>query len=186
MADAGFSVRLDDAGTLARTQAALGDMPKKVDVARRRALRKLKTWVERQVLKAVAEAIGTTQKAIKALSRVRTTAGDDGWLDIWIGTNPIEVHHLGTVTWKRRMPGARVGRRSYPGSWSWGKGSRTGTAVMQRTGSARLPIQVVTAEVHDIVSRRIEQLTADIAQRFETLMLQELRYALEVEGRQAA
>lgn len=189
MADAGFSVRLDDAGTLARTQAALGDMPKKVDVARRRALRKLKTWVERQVLKAVSESIGTTQKTIKALSRFRSREATDGGLDIWIGTNPIDVHHLGTVRWTRRMVGARVGRRSYPGTFSWGEQGKTKftqTRVFEREGSSRLPIRVVEEWVDDIVRRRIESLTADIAQRFETLMLQELRYALEVDGRQAA
>lgn len=187
--DTSFAIRLDDAGTIAHTEAELGSLPAKIDRARRRALRKLATWVERQVLRAVAEMVGTTQKTIKALSRFHSKLLADGGISIWVGTNPIDVHLLGLVTWKRGSDGARVGRRVYPGTWAWGEQGRTPfsrTRVLQRMGGARLPIQVVQEWVDDTVRRRIEEMTADIGERFERLMAQELRYALDVEGRAAA
>ena len=177
-----YAFGLDDAGTLERVSAELGAMPKRIDLARKRALRKLMTWLKRQVLREASRAAGVSQKTMRAALRYRATRNEAG-INIWIGTNPLKAHYLGAVRWTRRMKGARAGRRLFPGSWHWGPGSKTGKAVMQRVGADRLPIEPAEVEIHEAISQRLAGMQDEIAERFERLMLQELNYALNVEGR---
>lgn len=178
-----YSFAIDTEGTLERARLELGDLPKRIDRATNRALRKLMTWLKRQVLREAARATGTTQKALKAALRYRATRPDGGGIDIWIGTNPIKAHYLGRVRWTPRMKGARVGRRLFPSAWSWGPGSKTGPLVMERLPSAkRLPIYPVEVPIHDEIAARIRGMEPEIAARYEKLMLQELNYALNVEA----
>lgn len=183
-----FALTLDTVRSIERVQGALSRLPVQVRKAQSRALRKLRTWVQRQVLRAAAQATGATQKALKAALRF-TSRSVQGGFKVWVGTNPIQAQFLGKVSWTRRMTGARVGRRTFAGAWSWGPGSRTGTAVMHRTGefvrrgrAARERIEPVTVEIHEAVSARMSELQGAIAERFQTLLLQELNYALQVEG----
>lgn len=177
-----LAVTIDDQGAFERVRRAMEAMPEQVEKARKRALRKLLTWVRRQVLRAVASAAGMTQKAFKAVLRYNLETQDDGSIKIWIGTNPVQAHYLGTVRWTRRMKGARVGRRLFEHAWSWGPGSKTKTLVMRRRGEGRLPIDPVTIEIHEAVSRRVEEMLPAISERFERLLMQELNYALQVEA----
>lgn len=179
-------IRIDTQGTLAAVLAAMAEQPMGIERARRRALSKLATWAKRQVLREASAASGASQKKLQALVRYRTTQRGDGALSIWIGTDPIAAHHLGTVRWNRRMVGARVGKRSYPGTWSWGEGSRTGPAVMRRTGDGRLPIEVERVPIHDAVRARVDALVPTISDRLERLMIQELNYVLNIERKRAA
>lgn len=165
---------------LARVRDAFERMPEGVDRAKKRALRKVGTWLKRQVLRAASVASAIPQKWFNQAMRYRVTASPEG-LTVWIGTNPVKAHRLGRVRWTPRMDGARVGKRSFPGSWSWGRG-KTGPAVMYRTGASRLPIDVETVEIHPAILARLESLQAEAAERFETLLRQELNYALTVEG----
>ena len=180
MSDAPLRISIDAEGALRALERQMARMPAAVDRARKRALRKLSTWVQRQILREAASAAGVTQKLMRTLVRYRATRTDDQ-LSIWIGTNPLKAHHLGTVRWTRRMAGARVGRRLFAGSWSWPDG-KTGGLVMERSSDARLPIDVVTIPIHDAVLRRIEQIKPDVDRRFQTLLMQELNYALRVEA----
>lgn len=181
-----FDIRIDTAGTLERLRAALGDMPKGIERARKRTNRKLATWVRRQVVRSVAQSVGVPQKTLLGLGRFSLMTSDQG-MQVWIGTRPLKAHHLGTVRWTRRMLGARAGRRLFHGSWSWGKGSKTGPAIMERVesgpGGSRLPIQPVTVPIHETVLARVLGLEPEISERYTTLLSQELRYALTVEGR---
>lgn len=172
---------INTSGTVARVARELAATPAAIERARTRALRKLATWVQRQVLKAAAEAAGTTQKVIKVLLRFRVTRHGDGAIRIWLGTNPLSAHHLGTVRWTRRMQGARAGRRLFPGSWSWSAPAKTAGLIMERAGPPRLPIRKVTVAIHDTVSNRLQSLIPAIADRFERLFVQELHYALNLE-----
>lgn len=174
-----FGIDYDEA--VKQAKAALGSLPQAMERARKRALRKLMTWLQRQVLREAAAAADVTQRSLRAALRYRASLVDDG-IDIWIGTNPIAAHHLGTVRWTRRMKGARVGRRSFAGTWSWGPGSRTGSAVMRRTGQERMPIERVDVEIHDAIERRVLGMGQEISERFERLVIQEMNYALLVEG----
>lgn len=190
MADAlysGYRLAMDiQAGpAFAMLQQAFLRMPRQAERAQSRALRKLKTWLQRQVLKAGSAATGIPQKFLspraKGGARWYATLTKTG-LEIWLGTSPMPVHRTGVVRWTRRMKGARVGRRSYPGAWSWGPGSKTGPSVMERTGSSRLPISRVEEEIHDPIVARLRSLTSEAGERFEKLLAHELDYALNLEG----
>jgi hypothetical protein len=206
----GRTLRIEDDGSIEALQARLGAMQRQIDKARKRTLVKLKTWIERQVAREVAVAAGTTQKRIKALVRIRGDKHGDGSASIWIGTNPIKAQYLGAVRWTRRMPGAKVGATVYPGTWSWGPGSKTGTAVMRRTGHLsayrdaegatlagslaralaarqrgtrfREGITEVHVPIHEAVSGRIEALLPQIEERFLRTMRHELEYTVLHEG----
>lgn len=148
--------------------------------AQKRALRKLMTWLRRQVLREASAATGASQKALKAALRYRATLTDTR-IDIWIGTNPISAHYLGRVRWTKRMKGARAGRRLFPGSWSWGPGSKTSKAIMRRKTELPLPIERVEVPIHNAVSARVNGLLPEIGARYQTLMERELDYAMNVE-----
>jgi hypothetical protein len=188
-------IRIDTQGTLAEVLARFERAPEGIARAQRRAAKKLETYARRQVLRAASQASGATQKVLLALIRFRASRVGDMGLSIWVGTNPIKLHHLGTVSWTQRKKnertgkwkmtkGARVGRKVYPGTWSWGRG-KTGPAVMERTGDTRLPIDVVRVDIHDAIRTKIDAIIPEIAARYETLLAQELRYALELETRAA-
>ena len=184
-----YAFGIDPGGSLLRARAVLGALPEKISRAERRALRELSKWAQRQVLRAAAQEIGVSQKALKAAARFKSRLDTHG-ISIWIGTNPLKAHLLGTVRWTRRMLGAKAGRRQFPGAWSWGEGSKTGKAIMRRTGKFgfggkwyREQIAIVTVPVHEAMARRLDGMGPEIAERFDTLFRQQLNYALHVEGR---
>lgn len=166
-------------------RAQFARMPAASERAMKRALRKLSTWLRRQVLRAASQASGIPQKFFKQSMRYHTAVVREGGspvgVQVWVGTNPIPAHRLGAVRWTRRMQGARVGRRSYPGSWSWGYG-KTGRAVMRRRGAGKLPIDRVDEHVHDPVVAALRAIETEARRRFERLLVQELNYALNVEA----
>ncbi len=178
----GIVIKVDARAGFERVAAAFGRLPRATDRAMRRALRKLSTWIRRQALRAASAASGVPQKFYKRAMRYHVATSKDG-LSVWIGTNPIPQHRLGAVRWSPRMRGARVGRRSFPGAWSWGRG-KTGPAIMERLGASRLPIRrVPDEEPHPAVLAALGQLQGQAAARFQTLLRQELNYALNHEAR---
>lgn len=191
MSDAQIDFSIDTQGTLERLEHQLAAMPAGVERARKRALRKLSTWVRRQILREAAKAVGTSQKVLTTSLRFRVTQTADE-LSIWIGTNPIKAHHLGTVRWTRRMQGARVSKRLFPGTWSWPDSRRMAGLVVERTGqfgrnqNPRLEkVDVVTVPIHDQILGRLQAIQPEIDARFQKLLLQELNYALNVEAARA-
>jgi hypothetical protein len=190
--------------TLDRLRSVLETWPAEADRATKRALRKLTTWIRSRVLREVAKAAGVTQKVFRLLLRFRVTQKDT-WLSVWVGTNDIAAHHLGSVRWTRKMAGARAGRRLFTGTWYWpeGKAVKTAGLIMHRTGqfgreptnpisnrgarrSPPKPLEQIDKEavaIHEAVAAAIQSLESEIADRFETLMRQELNYALNVENR---
>lgn len=178
-----IQITVDARSGFERVAATFGRLPRATERAQARALRKLATWLKRQALRAAGRAAGIPQKFFQQAMRYYVDLTDTG-LSVWIGTNPIPQHRLGTVTWNRGMRGAKVGRRSFPRSWSWGPGSKTGSAIMRRIGAARLPIaRVPDEQPHPAVLAALSRLQADASARFDTLLRQELNYALNVEAR---
>ena len=171
-------VTISDRGNLRGVESALEAIPQATDRARRRTVAKLKTFVLSQVAKMVSAELKIPQKTVKTLGRVRQSITGDGSMAIWVGTNDIPVHRLGTVRWTRRQKGARVNRTLYPGTWSWGKGSRTGTAVMQRVGKDAMPITAKGKPIHDAVSPGVQALLPEVSERYGRVMRREMRYAL--------
>lgn len=179
------AITVDTKRGFERVAATFGRMPKASERAMTRALKKLSTWLKRQVLRVASAASSIPQKwfqkAVRYHVAMEPKSGTPTGLSVWIGTNPIKAHRLGTVRWNKQMKGARAGRRSYPGMWSWGRG-KTGPAIMFRMGDARLPIDVETVKIHELVLGRLQAIQGEAANRFETLLTQELNYALNVES----
>ena len=78
------------------------------------------------------------------------------------------------------MSGASAGGHLFPGSWSWEKPKRTGGTIMQRQGTARLPIERVFWEVHDAVLNALQsRLIPRLNDRYQSTMLRELNRELQ-------
>lgn len=181
-----LDIRIDTAGTLERLQREMAAMPEGVERAKKRAMRKLGKWVGTRVLRYASRAAGVTAKTLKELGRYDYRATDDG-ISVWLGTNAIPAHHLGTVNWTRRMTGARAGKRLFPHTWSWPSesGIRTAGLIMRRTGAFgrwRNPklevIAKVDYEIHVTVFDAVQAVMPEVENRFRTLLVQELNYAL--------
>jgi hypothetical protein len=178
-----IAIKVDARAGLNRVSATFGRMPSAVDRAMARALRRLSTWIKRAALRAASKASGVPQKFFARAFRYHVDVTDEG-LAVWIGTEAIAQHRLGKVVWHRGMRGARAGRRSFPGAWSWGPGSKTGPAIMRRLGTSRTPIaQVPREDIHPAVLTAMTRIEAQARARFDVLLAQQLNYALNVEGR---
>lgn len=192
-----YSFHVSDGGTTQRAIDELGGTPAKVERARRKALTRLSVWVRRQLIKAISAATGVKQKKIGALTRFYPTDRSSGNIHIWIGTDPIAAQFLGTVSWNRGMAGAKVDRKTHPGTWSWGPGSKTGSAVMYRTGGRysynspvsgpqdtrnRAGIAELRIPIHEVVEKKLEVELPGISEVFMGYLKRELRYALNIEG----
>jgi hypothetical protein len=193
-----FDIRLDAGDGVARLQRLIDENPRKLKRAQDRVYRKLNTFVTREILRACSAATNIPQKRFAEMARVFHSAYTDEafWsgLKFWVGTQPIPVHRLGTVTWTHRrlgnnsrMKGAKVGRTTYPGTWQWPQG-KTGAAVMRRNGrfgrngNSRLEmIERVDIPIHETVSYALDDAGPAIMERFLTLLQQEINYALNHE-----
>ena len=184
MSDPGtVAITIDSRASMERVRASFARMPAAAAAAQRRALKKLATWLKRQVLRAAAAASGIAQKWFQTAMRYYVTVTDTG-LSVWIGTSEIKAHRLGRVIWTRAMRGTRVGRRQFPNTWSWvGKpDAKTSPAVMSRRGDTRLPLDVERVAIHQQVLERLQGVQAEAITRFERLLIQELNYALHHEA----
>lgn len=177
-----LAISVDARAGLARVADTFERLPGATDRALARALRKLATWLRRQVLRAASQSSGIPQTFFQRAMRYHVAQTDSG-MAVWIGTNPIKAHRLGRVRWTRRMQGARVGRKAYPGAWSWGRPRKTAPAVMTRVGAGRLPLQVEMEQPHPAVLLRLRQIEGEAAARFDRILTQELHYALHHEAR---
>jgi len=187
-----------DGRSLARVVEAFDRMPEAAARAMARTNRLMEPWLARQAARAASKATGTAQHGwrdywtSKPRFHVEPVMANNlpVAVSIWLGTNPVPVHRLGNVKWTaprrgrrgRRSAGARVGRKVYPGSWSWGAGSKTGTAVMRRTSPERKPIERVEEEAHDAVMTALAAVADQGGRMYERKLAQQLRYALTVEA----
>lgn len=180
-----------DADNFGRLSNVFGRMPEATERALKRALKKLSTWLRRRALQAAAKSAGVAQKFFAQAMRyyvvIERTNGVPSGVSVWVGTNPVEQHRLGTVTWTRQMRGARRSGskpRTWPGSWSWGAAGKTGPAIMERTGTARMPIARVPDEaIHEPILAALGEVQDEARERFGRLLTQELNYALREESR---
>jgi len=190
--DGGVQITIDTRDMVAHINRVFAAFPKQADRALRRATTRFRAVLRRQALQATSESTGIPQKFFARAMRFHVEIDRYGdqplGVAAWIGTNPIGVHRLGKVAWTPRTPkgrptkGAKVGRKTYAGAWSWGRG-KTGPAVMRRTSDARQPIQRVVENPHPAVEERLRRMVGDLGERYHRLLKQELNYALNFEGR---
>jgi hypothetical protein len=174
--------------------------PEQYKRAEKRAMQAMKRWITRRVLQVIARALKISQKAAKSAVRPQVALRGDNAVLVFIPLRPVAVHKLGTVRWtpylgvgsrpksRPKAPGkgkgARVGRELYAGSWSWGgrakKGEKAGRLVWER-GPGERP-RVVTKEVDGLITRGIDEVMPEIAERVRF----EMRRALGAEKYLAA
>jgi len=194
----GVQLFIDTREMVATLNASFKSYPQRTDRALRTATSKFRQVVKRSALQAASQAAGIPQKFFERAFRyyVEIDRYGDQPLGVraWIGTNPIGVHRLGKTQWHRRMRGARVGKKSYPGTWSWGKGYQaknpkpnnrpTGAAVMRRiSDDPRSKIAKVVEEPHPAVVERLRRMMDDLGQRYQRLVYHELSRIPVMKGR---
>ncbi len=87
----------------------LGATIAQIDKARVRAVSKLRRWMETQLARELATAVGVRQKSIKPRFKHHVRReGRTIWANIWIGTNPLDAHLIGKPKQNRKMKGTRV------------------------------------------------------------------------------
>lgn len=177
-----------------------------VKTAIKRAIRKTLNALRTLILRQVSRDSGMTQKKLKQYQRVHISLRDNDGL-IWVGLNPVPLHETGRVSWSRKRAGARVGGKTYAGTFYrpvygsqpkvWIRSARNrqeghpGYHPKRRRYSAapgalnrgRFPVELLGAPLDDSEDKldaRIEQFARD---RFRKNLAHELEYALEHERR---
>lgn len=157
-----------------QVEALGGVTSRAVDRAARRAAKKTARWLRARIARAVAGELGGSVRRLQQMRIVASQDRQTGESRIWIGTRDVPVHRMGRVKWTRRMRGARVGRKQYPGTFApW-----EGGPVFRRTGAARLPIERMETAIHKIAEENVRRLEARARRRFAQLLEQELNYEM--------
>ncbi len=196
-----MQIDLEIDSTLQTLVRELQEAPAKTDKAIQRALRKLSSFAERQVLRALSRATQVSQKQIKELGRVRLTLhkpgerSEDYELVIWIGLNDIPAHYLGRPVQNSR--GVRTGRHFWESAFTVQPASSSQELVFQRAPDWKhkkqlslkngrtiwmgLPIEKVSLPIAEASRKAIDALQPQLFERFSTLVQQELNYAFRIE-----
>lgn len=198
MIDANFS------SSYYQTLQHFGTLPRRTDVALKRAVRKVSIWLQRQVLIILSDQTKVTQKNLKRYQRVQIKAGPfEG--TVWVGLNPMPLHLSGRVAWNQKAAGARVRGSTYEGAFYravyggerkvWVRTARNRTAGLTPYHQARryrpnvsvdggrFPVTLVGVPLQDKAPLIGAELLNQARERFERVLGQELNYELLKEGR---
>lgn len=182
-------VRINDGGSTDRIARELADAPRQLGAALSETHRRAQLSLLRQLDRLISDAIDLPPDRLAQTRRLSSTTlgprGRDG-VSFWIGTNPIPLHRFGPVTWARQMAGARVNGRTYPGTWSWGRG-KTGPAVMERTGRfgrngnpRRERIAVSVASIHHRLQDALRAAEPELRRRYLDLLRNQVIASVQI------
>jgi len=150
-------------------------LPKQVDRAEKRAVRKATRFLAAEVRRELAKAHGIPQKVLRQRKRIALKPNRG---QVWVGTLPIAASHLGTP--RQTRSGARVGRRRYDKAFV--ARMRSGhVGVFRRKGKSRLPIEEVR-EPLPLARAAADAALRKTESRLPVLFLQELNYEVNVRG----
>lgn len=194
-----MTIKLEMDGELDAIIARFEASSQKINAGIRRALRKLGTFAERQVLRELAARGKTTQKQLKAMGRVKASLlkGSDGdVLSLWVGTWDIAAHRLGRPI--QTATGVKTGRNFWKGAFLVTPENRSEPLVFRRAPHAKpvkrrskktgrmmwmtFPIERVSLSIYEQAVAILEALAPVLLARFTTLIEQELNYALRIES----
>lgn len=185
---------------------AIGELQladKRVQLAIKRAVRKVLQWLSRRVASQLADAGKVSERVVKAHRRVAVKFGDVEGL-VWVGLDPLPAHE-GKVAYSRGSAGASVNGKTLKGAFVasiyaggakvWIRSARNrsfGHAVVHsrrryktfsgEVSHGRFPVELIGIDV-EAMAKQDARLQASAMHRFETLLNQELNYALNVEKR---
>jgi hypothetical protein len=171
---AGFELSFNVSGW-AEVDRALADMPRRLDLAAARALRKTANWLRTHSTREISRELRITQSPIRHRYQIHSNATAKE-VKLWVGLRPIGVHYLGTP--KQTPTGVAVGHRNYDDAFISPMRS-TQRLVFRRKGRERLPIEKVTEDWEGEGLGALERWERRAQVRFFELFEQEARYALE-------
>lgn len=196
-----------DLDVTVETNAALREMAAIADDraprAIKRAIRKTLSWLQREMLREISRASGLSPAVLKQYRRVAIKAGDvEG--RVWAGLNPLPAHEAGTVSWSPNSAGASAGGNFYEGAFYrpvygstakvWIRTRRNQSAgnpiyhgrkryktFSGEVSGGRFPVEVVGMQLEEYSADVTDRLEQAARTRFETILRQELNYALHHE-----
>ncbi|MCF1457750.1 MAG: hypothetical protein LPH21_09360 [Shewanella sp.] len=206
----GVSLQLNMARELTRATALIEATPAQMTKAAQRAMKKTIKWLKGRIAREVAQQLGIPQKAFKhRLTSSTSGAGLEQVHILWFGLAPLAAEMLGNP--RQTRSGVTVGKRKWQGafyrdvygdgdavwirkrraealgldlpSWSGRSTKRRSTWIEDPENAGRFPVMRVAVDMESVgyeIFRRYERRAAD---RFGTLLEQELNYAVNVEGR---
>ena len=202
-----YSMELQLSAVSADLQRDMQALEDRVGKVVNRAVKKLTQWLRTHSVREISQEIGITQKALKKRFIIeRVSVNGQERVRIWVGLMNVAVHDLGKVT--RATAGAKVGGAVYEGAFlkkiygsqekvyiRTARNRSAGHAtVADRTGrvnknpdrpfldksGGRFPVQVVGEEIEDVSRKILERYELRLNARFQTILKQELNYALRV------
>lgn len=151
---AGLSVEIDARG-INSLALAFGATEKQVEAAMRSTYGKMARWMRTHSLRGLSRKLHIQQKILR--SRIRTYRMQNGLGDqgggakVWYGLRNIPFSRLNP---RRARDGVRAAGRYVEGAFLTSRRGRP--EVMRRIGKARLPVEVVYAEIADEAQVYIE------------------------------
>lgn len=171
---AGFELRFDVDGW-GDVERTLADLPRRLDLAAARALRKTAQWLRTHSSREIARELRITQSPLRHRYQVHSSATVRE-VKLWVGLQPISVHYLGNP---RQTPtGVAVGHRKYDEAFISPMRS-TQRLVFRRKGRERLPIEKVTEDWESPAVGVLERWERRAQTRFFELFEQEARHAIQ-------
>ncbi len=179
--------------------SSYGTLPRRMDLALKRTVRKVSIWLQRQASIALSKQTGITQKNLRKYQRVNIKVGPyEGVL--WLGLNPMPLQLAGRVAWNQKSMGSRVKGKTYQGSFYravyggerkvWVRTARNQTANLTPYHQARryrpisgehggrFPLTLVGVPLNDGAQLLSDDLLRQTNQRFEKVLGQEINYQL--------
>lgn len=180
----GVDIELDVDEVISELTRGLSRSSKAVDRAITRTIRKTMRWLASQTLRLLSAETGVDRKALKARVRQRVRPGER-FGQVWIGLLPIDAHKAGRA--RQNAAGVRVKSAQFESAFLMQVGGSEkvmrrvhrgpGSAALGRQGG-RLPVEKVTIDISQAGQRAAAAMRKQGAERFRTLLEQELNYAV--------
>lgn len=168
------TVSIDFNHSLEELSREFGATLEQIDKARVRAVRKLRKWLQTQLARELAAAVGTQQKALKP--RFHNSMYRDGrtiWASIWIGVNPIDAHRTGRP--RQLKKGVRVHQNFFDKAFFvnvYGDEPK----VWQRKGKSRFPVIKVQVPIVEAMREILPKYAAPAAAKLAVIFEHELKF----------
>lgn len=152
-----------------------GATEKEAAKALKRAVARTTRWLNSQLARRAAKATKVRVGVFKERGRVRMRIRDD-WGSIWVGMNPIDLHHIGA---RQNKKGVRAGPVTVKGGWilkNYGGERALEGKVFKRRGDARYPIDKQQLEIAEQVEPIVEALYQEALSKLEKELTHELQW----------
>ena len=203
MAESGVSVQMNFARAIRNVTARIEATPAQLTKASERAMKKTIRWLSGRVARELAQQLGVPQKYLKKRLLVRTAGkGSDQVHILWMGAMPLAAEQAGKARQTRK--GVTVGKRKFDGAFyravynadenvyirtSRNQGCTTLSPGQRKPANrtlapeyaGRFPVQRLGVEIETIAAEIFRRLDRRAIDRFNTLIEQELNYAVNHE-----